>query len=111
MHEGGSRTAPTLRCYVVIEIKAGRFKPDHLGQIGFYMKAVDRQFKQPHDAPTIGLLLCKSKNKVVAEYALHDHSKPIGIAQYQLTQCMPEELKTSLPSIEQIEKELKSRDA
>lgn len=95
-----------LRCYVVIEIKAGKFKPDHLGQLGFYMTAVDKQVKHQEDARTIGLLLCKSKNKVVAEYALHDNSKPIGIAEYQLAASLPEELKTSLPSIEQIEREL-----
>ncbi len=95
-----------LRCYVVIELKAGKFKPEHLGQLGFYLTAVDAQIKQDQDAPTIGLLLCKSKNKVVAEYALRDSSKPIGIAEYQLVAALPEELQTSLPSIEQIEREL-----
>ncbi len=95
-----------LRCYVVIEIKAGKFKPEHLGQLGFYLTAVDRQVKDEQDNPTIGLLLCKSKNKVVAEYALHDNRKPMGIAEYQLVESLPEELKTSLPSIEQIEQEL-----
>lgn len=69
-------------------------------------KVVDKQVKHEEDARTIGLLLCKSKNKVVAEYALHDKSKPIGIAEYQLAASLPEELKTSLPSIEQIEREL-----
>lgn len=96
-----------LRCYVVIEIKSGKFKPDHLGQLGFYMTAVDRQIRQEQDAPAIGLLLCKSKNKVVAEYALSNISKPIGIAEYQLVESLPDELKTQLPSIEQIERELK----
>ncbi len=95
-----------LRCYVVIELKAGIFKPEHLGQLSFYLTAVDAQVKQGQDAPTIGLLLCKSKNKVVAEYALRDSSKPIGIAEYQLVEALPEELRTSLPSIEQIEREL-----
>ena len=99
-----------LRCYVVIEIKAAKFKPEHLGQLGFYMTAVDKDIKDKHDAPTIGLLLCKSKNKVVAEYALHDSNKPIGIAEYQIVNSLPEELKTSLPSIEQIEKELEGKD-
>ena len=69
-----------LRCYVVIELKAGPFKPEHVGQLGFYLTAVDMQMKSEHDAPTIGLLLCKSKNKVVAEYALRDSAKPMGIA-------------------------------
>jgi len=95
-----------LRCYVVIEIKAGKFKPEHLGQLGFYLTAVDEQMKSDQDNPTIGLLLCKSKNKVVAEYALRDNNRPMGIAEYQLVASLPEELKTSLPSIEQIEKEL-----
>ncbi len=95
-----------LRCYIVIEIKAGKFKPEHLGQLGFYLTAVDRQVKDEQDNPTIGLLLCKSKNKVVAEYALHDNRKPMGIAEYQLVESLPKELKTSLPSIEQIEREL-----
>ncbi len=95
-----------LRCYVVIEIKAGKFKPEHLGQLGFYMTAVDRQIKQEQDAATIGLLLCKSKNKVVAEYALHVATRPMGIAEYQLIESLPAALQTSLPSIEQIEQEL-----
>ena len=95
-----------LRCYVVIELKAGKFKPEHLGQLGFYLTSVDRQVKAEHDNPTIGLLLCKSKNKVVAEYALGDKSQPMGIAEYKLLESLPENLQTSLPSIEQIESEL-----
>jgi predicted nuclease of restriction endonuclease-like (RecB) superfamily len=100
-----------LRCYVVIELKAGKFKPEHLGQLGFYLTAVDAQVKHPQDAPTIGLLLCKSKNKVVAEYALRDNTQPIGVAEYQLVESLPLELQTSLPSIEQIERELTSGNA
>ncbi|MBS4019008.1 MAG: DUF1016 family protein [Dechloromonas sp.] len=95
-----------LRSYVVIELKGGKFKPEHLGQLGFYMTAIDRQIKHAQDNPTIGLLLCKSKNKVVAEYALGDKGQPMGIAEYKLLESLPEELKTSLPSIEQIEAEL-----
>ena len=95
-----------LRCYVVIELKGGKFKPEHLGQLGFYLTAVDRQVKSEHDNPTIGLLLCKSKNKVVAEYALGDKTQPMGIAEYKLLESLPAELLTSLPSIEQIENEL-----
>ncbi len=95
-----------LRCYVVIELKAGKFKPEHLGQLGFYLTAVDRQIKTEHDRPTIGLLLCKSKNEVVAEYALVDKTQPMGIAEFKLLQALPAELQTSLPSIEQIEKAL-----
>lgn len=95
-----------LRCYVVIELKAGKFKPEHLGQLGFYLTAIDRQVKHEQDNPTIGLLLCNSKNEVVAEYALGDKSLPMGIAEYKLAESLPPELQTSLPSIEQIEREL-----
>ena len=95
-----------LRCYVVIELKGGKFKPEHLGQLGFYLTAVDRQVKHAQDNPTIGLLLCKSKNKVVAEYALGDKTQPMGIAEYKLLESLPAELQTSLPSIEQIEREI-----
>lgn len=95
-----------LRCYIVVELKAGKFKPEHLGQLGFYLTAVDRQVKNEHDNPTIGLLLCKSRNKVVAEYALGDKSQPMGIAEYKLAQSLPAELQTNLPSIERIEREL-----
>lgn len=100
-----------LRCYVVIELKADKFKPEHLGQLGFYLTAVDRQFKSEQDSPTIGLLLCKSKNKVVAEYALGDKNQPMGIAEYKLLESLPEPLQTNLPSIEQIERELQGGDA
>ena len=98
-----------LRCYVVIELKGGKFKPEHLGQLGFYLTAVDAQVKHPQDGPTIGLLLCKSKNKVVAEYALRDNARPLGIAEYKLLASLPEPLQTSLPSIEQIERELEGK--
>lgn len=95
-----------LRCYVVIELKAGKFQPEHLGQLGFYLTAVDRQVKHAQDNPSIGLLLCKSKNKVVAEYALGDKSQPMGIAEYKLVESLPQELQTGMPTIEQIEREL-----
>lgn len=99
-----------LRCYVVIELKTGKFKPEHLGQLGFYLTAVDRQIKTEHDGPTIGLLLCKSKNKVVAEYALGDKTQPMGIAEFKLLEALPSELQTGLPSIEQIEHELAGQE-
>jgi predicted nuclease of restriction endonuclease-like (RecB) superfamily len=100
-----------LRCYVVIELKGGKFKPEHLGQLSFYLTAVDKQVKHELDNPTIGLLLCKSKNKVVAEYALGDKTQPMGIAGYKLLESLPTELQTSLPSIEQIERELQGDEA
>lgn len=98
-----------LRCYVVIELKAEKFKPEHLGQLSFYLTAVDLQMKLEQDNPTIGLLLCKGKNKVVAEYALRGKSQPIGVAEFQLINTLPEELQASLPTVEQIERELAIR--
>jgi hypothetical protein len=95
-----------LRAYVVIEIKAGKFSPEHIGQLGFYMTAIDAQVKHEQDAATIGLILCKSKNQIVAEYALRDNARPLGIAEYQLAQSLPESLQANLPTIEQIEREL-----
>jgi len=95
-----------LHCYVAIELKAEKFKPEHLGQLRFYLTAVDRQIKAEQDNPTIGLLLRKSKNTVVAEYTLHDKTQPIGVTEYQVIESLPKELHTSLPSIEQIEREL-----
>ncbi|QNH76814.1 DUF1016 domain-containing protein [Pseudomonas protegens] len=95
-----------LHCYVVIELKSDKFKPEHLGQLGFNLTVVDSQMKSRKDAPSIGLLLCKSKNKVVAEYALRDSAKPMGVAECQLRAALPAELQSTLPSIEQIEQEL-----
>lgn len=95
-----------LRCYVVIELKATDFTPEHAGKLSFYLTAVDKQIKTEHDKPTIGLLLCKTKNKVIAEYALSDINKPIGVSEYQLTHALPDNLKASLPSVEDIEQEL-----
>ncbi|WP_374495646.1 PDDEXK nuclease domain-containing protein [Zoogloea sp.] len=96
---------------MVIELKGGKFKPEHLGQLSFYLTAVDEQIKHPQDNPTIGLLLCKSKNKVVAEYALRQNTQPLGVAEYKLIESLPPELATDLPSIEQIEQELMGNDA
>lgn len=95
-----------LRCYLVIELKTGDFKPEHTGQLSFYLTAVDEQLKSEQDAPTIGLLLCKNRNKLIAEYALRDNSKPIGVAEYQLAQALPHDLEDKLPSIEKIERTL-----
>ena len=95
-----------LRSYVVIELKARKFKPEDAGQLNFYLSAVDAQLKTGQDNPTIGILLCKSKDKIVAEYALNNVTSPIGVSDYQLTKMMPKNLKTSLPTIEEIEAEL-----
>jgi len=92
-----------LKCYVVVELKATAFKPEHAGQLNFYLSVVDAQMKSPDDKPTIGLLLCKTKNRLVAEYALSGIDKPIGVAEYQLVRALPEPLDTCLPSIEELE--------
>jgi predicted nuclease of restriction endonuclease-like (RecB) superfamily len=95
-----------LHCYVVVELKTGDFEPEYAGKLNFYIKAVDSQLRKEGDMPTIGLLLCKSRDKLVAEYALSDIHKPIGVSEYKLTHSLPNKLKSSLPTIEEIEKEL-----
>lgn len=95
-----------LKCYVVVELKAHAFKPEHAGKLNFYLSALDAQVKAPDDKPTIGLLLCRQHNRLVAEYALSGIDKPIGVAEYQLVRALPTPLDTSLPSIEEIEAEL-----
>ncbi len=96
-----------LRCYVVVELKAGEFQPEYAGKLNFYLSAVDSQLRHASDNPSLGLLLCKNRDKVVAEYALRDMNKPIGVAEYQLVQALPKELQTDLPRIEDIESELR----
>jgi len=95
-----------LRCFVIVELKAKRFKPEYAGKLSFYLSAVDDKLKTEYDNPTIGILLCQEKNKIEAEYALRGISQPIGVAEYQLSKAIPEEIKSELPSIEEIEKEL-----
>lgn len=95
-----------LHCYVVVELKTAEFEPEHTGKLNFYIKAVDEQLRKEGDLPTIGILLCKGKDKLVAEYALSDIHKPIGVSEYQLTQSLPDKLQTSLPTVEEIEAEL-----
>ena len=91
-----------LRCYVVVELKTGEFKPEYAGKLNFYLSAVDAQLKTEQDAPTIGLLLCKSKNNLVAEYSLRDITKPIGVSEYRITSSLPESLQSHLPSVEDL---------
>ncbi len=95
-----------LRCYVVIELKTDDFKPEYAGQLNFYLSVVDGMIKRDEDKPTIGLLLCQSKNNVVAEYALKDMSKPMGVSEYRFTGHLPEELENQLPSVEDIRKRI-----
>ncbi len=98
-----------LRSFLVVELKSGKFKPEYAGKMNFYLSAVDDLLRQPGDNPSIGLILCRSKVGVLAEYALRDMTKPIGLAEYRLTEALPKEIKTLLPSIEELEVEL-SRD-
>ena len=95
-----------LRAFVVVELKAKKFKPADLGQLSFYLAAVDEIFRHPQDNPTIGILLCESRSKIIAEYALKKINAPIGVSEYTLSKALPKELKLSLPSIEELEAEL-----
>ena len=95
-----------LHCYVVVELKTVKFKPEFAGQLNFYVSAVDGVLKSESDNATIGILICKSKNDTVVEYALKDIHKPIGVSEYLITQNLPDEFKSSLPSIAEIEAEL-----
>lgn len=95
-----------LRSYIVIELKAGKFKPEYAGKLNFYLSAIDSQIKKPDDNQCIGILLCKKKDKIEAEYALRDINKPMGISEYKLTDAIPENIKTKLPSIEELENKL-----
>ena len=95
-----------LRCYVVVELKQGAFQPEFAGKMNFYLSAIDDRARHADDHPSIGLILCKERNRIVAEYTLRDYSKPIGIAEYRLAESLPEKLRGSLPSIEEIESAL-----
>jgi predicted nuclease of restriction endonuclease-like (RecB) superfamily len=95
-----------LRCFVAIDLKIGEFQPEYAGKMNFYLSAVDDLLRGEHDHPSIGLILCRARNRIIDEYALRDLSKPIGVSAYQLTQALPESLKGSLPTIEDLEAEL-----
>jgi len=96
-----------LRCFVVIDLKAGPFEPEFTGKMNFYLSAVDAQMRHPDDGPSIGLLLCKSKDRLVVEHALRDLNKPMGVAQWatRLVESLPEEFMGSLPTVDEIERE------
>lgn len=95
-----------LHCYVVVELKVDKFKPEYAGKLNFYVSAVDSQVRTELDGPTIGILICKSKSDIKVEYSLRDLTKPIGVSEYQITENLPEQFRASIPSIEQIEAEL-----
>jgi predicted nuclease of restriction endonuclease-like (RecB) superfamily len=97
-----------LRCYVVIDLKTVPFQPEFAGKMNFYLSAVNNLLRHSDDQPSIGLILCKTKNQVIAEYALEDYSKPIGISEYRLAESLPDKLQGSLPTIEELESELGS---
>jgi hypothetical protein len=93
---------------VVIELKNTRFIPEYAGKINFYLSAIDTLLKQEDDKPSIGILLCRDKNNIEAEFALRDINKPIGVSEFNFTQVLPDNLKSSLPTVEEIENELKN---
>ena len=93
-----------LRCFVIIELKAGEFKPEYTGKLNFYLSAVDKILKQGEDKPSIGIILCKDKNRTIVEYALRETKKPIAVAKYRITETLPENLREELPAPEQIRK-------
>jgi len=98
-----------LHCYVVIELKKGKFKPEYAGKMNFYCSVVDDKLRHGQDNPTIGLILCQHNDKVMAEYALRDVNKPIGVSEYELTRALPDNLKSSLPAVEEIEERLEEK--
>jgi predicted nuclease of restriction endonuclease-like (RecB) superfamily len=100
-----------LRAFIVLELKVGEFQPEFSGKMNFYLSAIDDLLRHPDDQPSIGIILCKSKNKVVAEYALRDIRKPVGVSEYRLTEALPKRLRGSLPAIEQLEAELKDKNS
>ncbi len=97
-----------LKCYMVVELKNTKFIPEYAGKLNFYLSAVDDLLKKADDRPTIGMLLCRDKNNIAVEYALRDMNKPIGVSEFQFTEILPEGIKNNLPSIEEIENELKN---
>lgn len=97
-----------LRCFIVIELKVGDFKPEYIGKMNFYLSAVDDNLRHSADNPSIGLILCKNRNRIVVEYALRDISKPMGVAEWRTDQIIPQNLKGQLPTIEELERELRN---
>ena len=90
----------------MVELKATTFRPEYAGQLNFYINVVDDKLRGEHDNKTIGLLLCKGKDEIMAQYALSGYNQPIGVSDYQLSKAIPENLKSALPSIEEVEEEL-----
>ena len=99
-----------LRCFVVIDLKVGEFQPEFAGKMNFYLSVVDDQLKTEDDQPSIGIILCKNKNKLEVEYALQGMNKPIGVSEFTVTQALPAELKSTLPTVEEFENELNKEE-
>jgi len=99
-----------MRCYVVAEIKNRDFEPEYAGKLNFYLTLIDRTLKRPHENPTIGILLCRGKDNLEVEYALQDIHKPMGVSEFKLAEVLPDNLKSSLPSVQELEEELKKLD-
>lgn len=99
-----------LRCYVVIELKVCEFQPEFAGKMNFYLSAIDDLLRHEGDRPSIGLILCKTRNRIIVEYALRDTLKPMGVAAYLITASLPEHLKGSLPTVEELEREMRDAD-
>ena len=97
-----------LRCYVIVELKADEFRPEYAGKLNFYLNAVNAQLRHPEDQRSIGILLCRTPNKVVVEYSLQNITSPLGVAEYQIMNAVPDNLKGELPSIEELEQELEA---
>ena len=99
-----------LRLLIVVDLKKGPFKPEYAGKMNFYCSVVDDRMRHPQDQPTIGLILCQDKKKIIAEYALLNVKKPIGVSEYELTRALPNEFKSALPAIEEIEREMSGEE-
>jgi predicted nuclease of restriction endonuclease-like (RecB) superfamily len=99
-----------LRCYIVVELKVTEFQPEFAGKLNFYLNVIDDQLRHETDGPSIGILLCKTPDKIVVEYALRNISSPLGVAEYRLTESIPEDLKGKLPTVEDLENELRATD-
>lgn len=95
-----------LRCFIVIDLKKGEFKPEHAGKMNFYLAVADDKLRHASDAPSIGLILCQDRNQIVAEYALRGATMPIGVSEYELTRALPSDFRSALPTVEEIEAEL-----
>jgi predicted nuclease of restriction endonuclease-like (RecB) superfamily len=98
-----------MRCFVVVDLKITDFVPEYAGKMGFYLSAVDEQLRHTDDRPSVGLILCKTKNRIIAEYALRSTQSPIGVSEYKLAQPLPEAIREELPTVEKLEKELGDR--